>query len=126
MISFPLMMELDEILATLVSQVDGATAAAVGGMDGLLVERYPPQGRDLTAVAAELTDLLGACRAAIGERLGGGPLREVIVITDKLTGYARVLTEELFCLVVLESGGNIGKARLYGERAARHLLAVLG
>lgn len=117
------MNELDEILALLVDQVDGAQVAAVAGMDGLLVEQYPAQGRDLSATAAELTNLLSAARTAFAT-LQAGALEEVIVSAENAVGYVRLLPEEMFCVVVLSPDGNLGKARLYSEEAARRLREV--
>ncbi|HEX7022302.1 MAG TPA: hypothetical protein VF171_05545 [Trueperaceae bacterium] len=118
------MQELDQILAHLVDQVDGATSAAVGGMDGLLIEQYPQHGQDLSAMAAEETNVLMHTRNAFGRTLAGGKLHEVIVTTEKMVGYTRLLSEDLFCLIVMSRSGNIGKARLYSEQAAKEILEV--
>lgn len=120
------MNELDEILALLVDQVDGAQVAAVGGMDGLLVEQYPAQGRDLSATTAELTNLLTATRTAYSGTLDAGEIHEVIVTAEQVIGYTRLLGDDMFCLIVMNPGGNIGKARLYSEEAARRILEVFG
>lgn len=120
------MQELDQILAYIVDNVDGATAAAVGGMDGLLIEQYPPQGQDLSPLTAEQTNLLTHTRNAFSQAVSGGAIKEVIVTTEQLIGYTRLLDDELFCLVLLEPGGNLGKARLYSEGAAERILEVFG
>ncbi|MEM6429202.1 MAG: hypothetical protein AAF708_08180 [Deinococcota bacterium] len=119
------MQELDQILAYLVDNIDGTLAAAVGGMDGLLIEQYPPQSDDLSAVTAEQTNVLNNTSLAYSEALSGGNLHEIIVTADNLVGYTRLLGEELFCLIVMEPKGNIGKARLYSEQAAKRILQVL-
>ena len=119
------MTELDEILTHLVEQVDGAVAAAVAGMDGLLVEQYSTDETDLSAVAAEITNVLGSGRSAMANDLGGGQLRELILGADERSGYVRLLANDLFCLIVLGAEGNLGKARLYCERAAERLEQVL-
>ncbi len=118
------MTELDEILEHLIDNVDGAMVSAVGGMDGLLVEQYPEHGQDLAAAAAEITNLLASTTTAFTEVLDGGAVKELIITTEKLVGYTRVLSGELFCLIVMNPAGNIGKARLYSEQAARHILEV--
>lgn len=120
------MTELDEILALLVEQVDGAVAAAVAGMDGLLVEQYAPDGTDLTAVAAEFTNVLSSGHSAMADRLDGGELCELILGSERRTGYARILSDDLFCLIVLRAGGNLGKARLCSKQAAQRIAQVLG
>ncbi len=98
--------------------------AAVGGMDGLLVEQYPHNNTDLSATTAELTNVLNNSRTAFMQGLEGGDLREVIVTSENLVGYTRLLNEDFFCLLVLDALGNIGKARLYSDQAVRHILEV--
>lgn len=124
------MTELDEILAHLVEQVDGALAAAVAGMDGLLVEQYSVEQysqdeTDLAAVAAEITNALMAGRNTMARRLGGGELRELILVSEQRLGYIRLLGNDLFCLIVLDAEGNLGKARLYSQQAAERFAKVL-
>jgi predicted regulator of Ras-like GTPase activity (Roadblock/LC7/MglB family) len=125
MLDSAMMTELDEILSLLVEQVDGALAAAVAGMDGLLVEQFPQDNTEMAGVAAELTNVLVSGRNAISNRLEGGPLRELILGCERRVGYVRVLDDDLFCLIVLGPEGNLGKARLYGAQAAERLKQVL-
>jgi predicted regulator of Ras-like GTPase activity (Roadblock/LC7/MglB family) len=119
------MTELDDILANLVDQVDGATAVAVGGMDGLLIEQSVTQGQDLAPLLAELTNLLTGGKRAFDSHISGGALTELILTGEQLLTYVRVLGSELFCVMVLETGGNLGKARLYSGQAARHIIEAL-
>jgi predicted regulator of Ras-like GTPase activity (Roadblock/LC7/MglB family) len=126
MIEFVPMTELDDILANLVDQVDGATAAAVGSMDGLLIDQSVTQGQDLSALLAELTNLLTGGTRALGSHVAGGNLRELILTGEELITYVRVLGSELFCVIVMEAaGGNLGKARLYAGQASRHIVGAL-
>ncbi len=117
------MQELDQILAYLVDNVDGAMSAAVGGMDGLLIEQYPAQGQDLSLLAAEQTNILNNARSAYTQ-LQSGALNELIITAEKLIAYTRLLNDELFCVIVMNPAGNIGKARLYSEQAAKRILEV--
>ena len=119
------MQEFDQILAYLVDNVDGAMSAAVGGMDGLLIDQYPQQGNDLSAIAAEQTNILTNTRNAYSQSLAGGGIKELIVTADHLIGYTRLLNDELFCLIVMDTSGNIGKARLYTEQASKQILEAL-
>jgi predicted regulator of Ras-like GTPase activity (Roadblock/LC7/MglB family) len=121
----PIMTELDEILALVVEQVDGALVAAVAGMDGLLVEQFPQGELALGSLAAELTAVLNSCRSAMAGPLEAGELRELIVGCEHRVAYARMLGGGLFCLIVLEADGNLGKARLYGAQASLKLVEVL-
>jgi len=119
------MQEFDKILAQLVNNVDGARSAAVGGMDGLLIEQYPAQGEDLAALAAEQSNILNSTQSAYASTLSSQGLREIIVVTDNLIGYTRLLSDELFCIIVMDAAGNIGKARIYTEQAAPQILDAL-
>jgi predicted regulator of Ras-like GTPase activity (Roadblock/LC7/MglB family) len=119
------MADLEEILARMVHQVDGCLAAAVAGMDGLVIEQQPHEGSELAGVVAEIVNALASLRTSVSEELEGGALREVIATSDRRTAYARVLGPDLFCLLVLNRTGNLGKARLYSEEAARKITGVL-
>ncbi|HEX7004150.1 MAG TPA: roadblock/LC7 domain-containing protein [Trueperaceae bacterium] len=119
------MTELDEILAHLVEQVDGSVAAAVAGMDGLLVEQYSNDETDLSAAAAEITNILASARSAMSTHLRSGDLRELVLGSQERVGYVRLLGNDLFCLMLLEAEGNLGKARLYTDQAGARLAQVL-
>lgn len=125
MLKSAIMTELDEILATLESQVDGATAAAVGSMDGLVVEQSGSQAHLLPAFVAELTNVLNASRAALTQRLSAGGLNELILSAESQVAYVRVLNQDLFCVILMEAGGNLGKARLYSGFAGKRILEAL-
>ena len=117
------MHELDELLAYLVDNVDGALAAVVGDIDGLLIEQYPKQGRDLTAVTAQWTNVQNALDVVVTS-LEGGSVKEIMVTADNLIGYARLLSDGLFSFIIMNPSGNIGKARLYSEQMARRVSEV--
>lgn len=119
------MTELDDILANLVDRVDGATAAAVGSMDGLLIEQSVTQGQDLSPLVAELTNLLSGGTRVLGSHVAGGALAELILAGEKLVTYARLLDSGLFCVILLEASGNLGKARLYTRQSERPILDAL-
>ncbi len=119
------MADLEEILARMVHQVDGCLAAAVAGMDGLVIEQQPREDSELAGVVAEIVNGLTSMRASVSDELEGGALQEVIAISDRRTAYARVIGPDLFCLLVLNRAGNLGKARLYSEEGARKILGVL-
>jgi len=104
--------DLEDILGQLVEGVDGALAAAVAGMDGLVIEQHPRESVELAAVVAELTNALRPLQVTVSEHLAGGGMRELIVTSERRIGYARLLDGDLFCLLVLNRHGNLGKARL--------------
>lgn len=119
------MQDLDQTLATLVENIDGALVAAVGGMDGLIIEQYPQQEQDLSNITAEQTTILTAATNIYARELKGGNLREFIVTAENLIAYTRLLNSELFCLIIMNPSGNIGKVRLYTEQAQVRILEAL-
>ncbi len=119
------MTELDEILAGLTDQVDGSVAAAVGGMDGLVVEQAGGARAEMAAFVAELTNVLTSAGSALGNRLSAGPLTELILTAERYVAYVRILSPDLYCVLLLESGGNIGKARLYSGFAGKRIMEIL-
>lgn len=119
-------MELDEILSNLVSNVDGANGAAVGGVDGLLVEQFPHDARaPLVSIVAENANLLRSSNNAYQNILEAGAVNEIIVQSEKLMGYLRPVNADFFLTLTLEPNGNLGKARLMSTEAVRLLKEAL-
>jgi uncharacterized protein len=115
--------DIEELLAYLVDNVDGALAAFVGGSDGLLIEQHPKQGQDMSGATAQWTNVLNAMNG-VATGLKAGKVEEAIMTTEKVIAYARLLSPELFCVVMMNPSGNIGKARLYSQKLAKNLLEV--
>lgn len=117
-------MELEQLLSNLVSGVDGALAAAIGGVDGLLIDQFTLNADlDLPATVAETANLLRA--AAAGYSGTVGPVRELIVSAERATAYTRQVSPGLFLLVLLSPGGNLGMARVLSTQAARGIQETL-
>ncbi|SEJ16884.1 hypothetical protein SAMN04488058_104194 [Deinococcus reticulitermitis] len=108
-------------LTRLVTDVSGAWGAAIGGLDGLLVEEYVPTGADLGLLVAEHAGLLRAVSAAYSGTLGGGETRELYVRGESLSVYLLPINTEFFVLLALDGRSNLGQARLYARVAARAL-----
>jgi predicted regulator of Ras-like GTPase activity (Roadblock/LC7/MglB family) len=115
--------DLDEFLTYLVNNIDGALAAVIGDADGLVIEQYPKVGQDLSILTAQWTNVMSSLDA-VSKSLKGGNVKEVMVTADNVIGYARVLSDDLFCFVLMNPSGNIGKARLYSEQISRQMLEV--
>ncbi|MHA0034674.1 roadblock/LC7 domain-containing protein [Deinococcus sp. PESE-13] len=111
-------------LTQLVTDVRGAWAAAIGGLDGLLVEGYCPTNADLNLLVAEHAGLLRAGNAAY-DTLGGGHTRELYLRGESVSVYLLPINPEFFLLLALDERSNLGQARLYGHAAARQLEAQL-
>jgi uncharacterized protein len=119
--------ELDEILSNLVTSVDGALGAAIGGMDGLLVEQFSTENKlALSPIIAEHSNLLRSTKSAYTGSLDAGEVFEIIVSADKILGHTKRINAEFFLTLVLEPSGNLGKARLFSDQASRQLKGLLG
>lgn len=112
-------------LTKLVNDVDGAWAAAIGGLDGLLVEGYTPTSTDLNLLVAEHAGLLRSATAVYTQTIAGGETRELYVRGDQISVYLRPINEQFFLLVALDGRSNLGQARLYAREAARNLGELL-
>jgi uncharacterized protein len=118
--------ELDQILTQLVSNTDGALGAALGGMDGLLIEQFSNDARlVLSNVVAEHSNLLRNTKAAYGVSLAAGEVDELFVSAEKLLGFTKRVNSDFFVTLMLEPNGNIGKARLLLDQAVRQLKGLL-
>lgn len=112
-------------LTQLVADVDGAWAAAIGGLDGLLVEGHAVAHTDLNLLVAEHAGLLRAANTAYGDTLGVGRTCELYLRSERLSVYLHPITPDFFLLLALDARGNLGQARLYGREAARKLESYL-
>lgn len=120
------MRNLEEILERLLARAEGAVAAAVGGMDGLLVEQRPERQPDLAVCVAELTNALVGVRRAVGEALAGGAVAELSVRSEHVVALVRHVTPEHYLLLALEpSADAVAAAQALddGAQRVRELLA---
>jgi predicted regulator of Ras-like GTPase activity (Roadblock/LC7/MglB family) len=109
-----------DVLAKIVSRVEGGAGAVILGIDGIPIERYIVSDLDplldFDLAATELTNLLRrSMRTASDTNLG--QLHEVIVVTEHVTFLLRPITSEYFLLLVLVSNGNVGRARFELRKA---------
>jgi uncharacterized protein len=119
--------ELDELLSTLVNDVDGALGAAIGGMDGLLIEQYAADSSlNLDTIIAEHANILKSIKAAYSTSLTAGNVTEIMITAEQILGFTKEITSEFFLTIIIEPKGNVGKARLLGQQAAGRIREVVG
>ncbi|SDE41380.1 Predicted regulator of Ras-like GTPase activity, Roadblock/LC7/MglB family [Thermus arciformis] len=124
----------ETLLHELLTRVDGAFAAALGTLEGLLVEGVGRRRVDLEAAVAEHAALLRQAQAAYAGSLFTPRVEELLVGGHPVVGYARMVGARspsregkgLFLLLLLEAGGNLGQARRQAAKAAERLLEVAG
>jgi len=131
----------EALLHELLDRVDGAFAAALGTLEGLLVEGVGRRRVDLEAAVAEHAALLRQARAAYAGSLGTPRVEELLVGGHPVVGYARMVRPsgspsrtvssprgptDLFLLLLLSAEGNLGQARFQAAKAADKLAEVAG
>ncbi|HET6611849.1 MAG TPA: hypothetical protein VFG83_07680 [Kofleriaceae bacterium] len=115
-----------EQLKKVVDNVDGGIGSLIMGLDGIAVESYIRQDAsvDVTTIGMEFSFILTQIRKA-GEILQIGAVDELSVKAEKLLMVVRMLSDDYFLAVMLEAGGNFGKARFLMRVAAPKLIAEL-
>ncbi len=100
-----------DALQRIASQVPEAEVLMVIGTDGIPIDRLAVRpAPNIEAVAAEHTTLLRASLSTAGET-GLGQLRELVVVTDRMTTLLVAITPEYFLFAALRPGAVLGRAR---------------
>jgi predicted regulator of Ras-like GTPase activity (Roadblock/LC7/MglB family) len=100
-----------EALQQVASRVPEAEVLMVIGTDGIPIDRLAVRpGPDIEAVAAEHTTLLRASLSTAGDT-GLGELRELAVVTDRMTTLLVSITPDYFLFASLSPGAVLGRAR---------------
>ncbi len=106
-----------EVLESIFEKVEGTLGVIVMGMDGISIEKRSREDLlNLEALSAEYTSLLKSS-AATTQDIGLGTLEEIIVSSDTQITVVRMITQEYFLLLMLETNGNIGRARFELKKA---------
>jgi predicted regulator of Ras-like GTPase activity (Roadblock/LC7/MglB family) len=100
-----------DALQQIARRVPEADVLMVIGTDGIPIDRLVVRpGPDVEAVAAEHTTLLRASLSTAGDT-GLGELRELAVVTDRMTTLLVAITPEYFLFAALRPGAILGRAR---------------
>jgi predicted regulator of Ras-like GTPase activity (Roadblock/LC7/MglB family) len=120
-------MSFEPTLQKMIEGCSGAIGVALMGSDGIAVAEFQAQNPDLgvldgevSAAGIEFGRILDEVRKA-SDALNGGRLEEVVVGLARFTLLFRSVDDELFLVVALAEGGNLGKARFLMRR---HLLEL--
>ena len=120
-------MSFEPALQKMIDGCSGAIGVALMGTDGIAVAEFQAQNPDLSvldgdvsAAGIEFGRILDEVRKA-SDALNGGRLEEVVVGLARFTLLFRSVDDELFLVVALAEGGNLGKARFLMRR---HLLEL--
>ncbi len=105
-------MSLKDTLSEIVRNVEGARAAVVMASDGIPIDEFVvnQEGLDLQLLTVQYATVLKDVKRAI-ELLEVGATEELCVTTGLLYVVLRMLTDELFVIMVMERDGNFGKGR---------------
>ncbi|KRT77631.1 MAG: hypothetical protein XU14_C0008G0019 [Armatimonadetes bacterium CSP1-3] len=104
---------------------DDAQAAAVGSMDGTMVQAVVKDlESDLGRMGPDLATLLKV-GAFCARKLEGGEVDSVSLSTDRLSLLVVALTPEHFLVIVLRAGGNVARARLAIKKRRSELVELL-
>ncbi|NVB38272.1 roadblock/LC7 domain-containing protein [Pseudenhygromyxa sp. WMMC2535] len=105
---------MDEILRTIVDKTPGAKAAILMGFDGIAVEQWVApqyeQDTDIESMAMEFSFRFLELRDAASS-LEMGQISDITLKAEYGTVIVRVLSQEYFVAVVLETAAHMGKGR---------------
>jgi predicted regulator of Ras-like GTPase activity (Roadblock/LC7/MglB family) len=106
-------MDFKRHLGSILGRVEGSVGALIMGTDGIAVEKVLGEaGADanLDVAAAEFVSAVRAAERA-SSNMGFGPLRELVVSTERFNFVLRLVGSDYFLVLVLEAAGNLGRAR---------------
>ncbi len=102
-----------DALIQIADRIEGCEAAIILGIDGIPIERYVLDSDpmlDIDIIATEFTTLLRRSMH-ISSDTELGDLREMILVTDRMTFLLRPITPDYFLLLAVAPNGNVGRAR---------------
>jgi predicted regulator of Ras-like GTPase activity (Roadblock/LC7/MglB family) len=100
-----------EALEGVAQRIPEAEVLMVIGTDGIPIDKIAPRPvSDIETVAAEHTTLLRASLSSATDT-GLGRLRELAVVTERMTTLLVAITPEYFLFAALAPGAIVGRAR---------------
>ena len=104
-----------DVLKNLVENVQGARAAMVMGYDGIPLEQFPQNGTspiDLATLGVEYCGIINEIKKN-SSNLGAQGLQEIVIRADTQTIIIRIINDDYFAILALDSNGYFGKGRFF-------------
>lgn len=119
-------MLLKTVLSEIIENVDGALAAVVVASDGITIDEVASGqgGFDLQLLTVEYASVVKEIQRAV-EVVKAGEMEELAVTTGRLYVVVRLLSSELYAILVMERSGNLGKGRYLLRLRSYELLREL-
>jgi predicted regulator of Ras-like GTPase activity (Roadblock/LC7/MglB family) len=113
------------ILENLVQRIEGSTAVAVVGIDGVVIDQRSCDPRlNLDLISVGHTSLIKQAAAFLRDS-NAGEAKELILAASRLKFVARLLARDYFLLIILHPQASLGRARHAARRAGPLLEAEL-
>ena len=115
-------MGFDQTLHEAVERVEGCVAAMLMDADGIAIETYIQDDStlDVQTMSVEYARIVNETQS-VAETLDSGDLRELTINTQQSTIIIRVVQPGYYLVMLLEGGGNTGKARYVSQIAGGRL-----
>ncbi len=108
------------VLADIQERVTGTMAISLMDLDGIAIDSLNPASVELDVLRAEFGGFVKSIRLSSTD-LDTGEVQQFTLVTEKYTTMLSAVTGDYYILLVLEPGGNYGRAR-FELAKARHLL----
>ena len=115
----------ESVLSRLRERVEGTLAVSLVGVDGIAVHSISQEGIPLDSLSAELGSFIKSIRLSNTE-LDTGEVTQFALVSEKYTTFLSAVSSDYFILMVLEPGGNYGRARFELSKAKQALWSELG
>ena len=104
------------VLTGLSERVEGTIAVSLIGLDGIAVETIGAGSVALDVLGAEFGGFVKSIRNTNTE-LDTGEVLQFALVTEKYVTFLSEVTPEYYILLVLDPGGNYGRARFELSKA---------
>lgn len=104
------------VLSGLKARVEGCVAVSLIALDGIAVEALNDSSVPLESLGAEFGSFIKSILNANTE-LNTGTVEQFSLMTDRYTAVMSAVTPEYYILLILDPGGNYGRARFELSKA---------